>query len=74
MTYEVRKTAFLLVFLDVFVIIECVYTLVNESIRGKIYYNFKAKIPETKGEIYERTIKGVVNINYMNDQVCKPEK
>ena len=30
--------------------------------REKMYYDFKVKIPEEKGKIYERTIKGVVYI------------
>lgn len=28
-----------------------------------MYYDFKVRIPEVKGKIYERTIKGVVYIN-----------
>ena len=39
-----------------------------------MYYDFKVKIPEVKGEIYERTIKGVVYVNYENDRVYKPDK
>ena len=39
-----------------------------------MYYNFKVKIPEIKGKIYERTINGVVYINYEYDRVYKPDK
>ena len=39
-----------------------------------MYYDFKVKIPEVKGKIYERTIKGVVYINYEYDRVYKPDK
>ena len=34
-----------------------------------MYYDFKVKIPEVKGKIYERTIKGIVYINYEYDRV-----
>ena len=37
-----------------------------------MYYDFKVKIPEVKGKIYERTIKGVVYINYEYDRIYKP--
>lgn len=39
-----------------------------------MYYDFKVKIPEIKGKIYERTIKSVVYINYEYDRVYKPDK
>ena len=39
-----------------------------------MYYDYKVKIPEVKGKIYERTIKGVVYINYEYDRIYKPDK
>ena len=39
-----------------------------------MYFDFKVKIPEVKGKIYERTIKGVVYINYEYDRIYKPDK
>ena len=39
-----------------------------------MYYDFKVKIPEVKGKIYERTIKGIVYINYEYDRIYKPDK
>ena len=39
-----------------------------------MYYDFKVKIPEEKGKIYTRTIKGVVYINYEYERVYKPDK
>ena len=39
-----------------------------------MYYDFKVKIPEVKGKIYERKIKDVVYINYEYDRVYKPDK
>ena len=39
-----------------------------------MYYDFKVKIPEVKGKIYERTINGVVYINYEYDRIYKPDK
>ena len=39
-----------------------------------MYYDFKVKIPDEKGKIYERTIKSVVYINYEYDRVYKPDK
>ena len=39
-----------------------------------MYYDFKVKIPEVKGKIYERVIKGVVYINYEYDRIYKPDK
>ena len=39
-----------------------------------MYYDFKVKIPQVKGKIYERTIKGVVYINYEYDRIYKPDK
>ena len=36
-----------------------------------MYYDFKVKIPKVKGKIYERTIKGVVYINYEYDRIYK---
>ena len=39
-----------------------------------MYYDFKVKIPEAKGKIYERTINGVVYINYEYDRIYKPDK
>ena len=39
-----------------------------------MYYDFKVKIPKAKGKIYERTIKGVVYINYEYDRIYKPDK
>ena len=34
-----------------------------------MYYDFKVRIPKVKGKIYERTIKGVVYINYEYDRI-----
>ena len=39
-----------------------------------MYYDFLVKIPEEKGKIFERTIKGVTYINYEYDRVYKPDK
>ena len=39
-----------------------------------MYFDFKVKIPEVKGKIYERTIKGVVYINYEYDRVYDKER
>jgi len=39
-----------------------------------MYYDFKVKIPEVKGKIYEKVIKGVTYINYEYDRVYKPDK
>ena len=39
-----------------------------------MYFDFKVKIPEEKGKIFERTIKGVTYINYEYDRVYKPDK
>ena len=39
-----------------------------------MYFDFKVKIPEGKGKIYERTIKGVVYINYEYDRVYKLDR
>ena len=39
-----------------------------------MYYDFKVKIPDEKGKIYTKTIKGVVYINYEYDRVYKPDK
>lgn len=39
-----------------------------------MYYDFKVKIPDIRGKIYERTIKDVVYINYEYDRVYKPDK
>ena len=39
-----------------------------------MYYDFKVPIPEEKGKIFERVIKGVTYINYEYDRVYKPEK
>lgn len=39
-----------------------------------MYYDFKVKIPEQKGKIYEKTIKNVTYINYEYDRVYKPDK
>ena len=39
-----------------------------------MYYDFKVKIPEVKGKIYEKKIKDVVYINYEYDRVYKPDK
>lgn len=39
-----------------------------------MYYEFKVKIPEVRGKIYEKTIKGVTYINYEYDRIYKPEK
>ena len=39
-----------------------------------MYFDCKVKIPEVKGKIYERTIKGVVYINYEYDRIYKPDK
>ena len=39
-----------------------------------MYYDFLVKIPEERGKIFERTIKGVTYINYEYDRVYKPDK
>jgi transposase len=39
-----------------------------------MYLDFKVKVPEIKGKIYEKTIKGVSYINYEYDRIYKPEK
>ena len=39
-----------------------------------MYYEFKVEIPQVKGKIYEKTIKGVTYINYEYDRVYKPDK
>ena len=39
-----------------------------------MYYDFLVKIPDEKGKIFERTIKGVTYINYEYDRVYKPDK
>ena len=39
-----------------------------------MYFDFLVQIPEVKGKIYEKTIKGVTYINYEYDRVYKPEK
>lgn len=39
-----------------------------------MYYNFTVEIPSIKGKIYEKTINGVVYVNYEYDRIYKPEK
>lgn len=39
-----------------------------------MYIDFKVKIPDIKGKIFENTIKKVTYINYEYDRVYKPEK
>lgn len=39
-----------------------------------MYYDFKVKIPEIKGKIYEKIIKGVTYINYEYDRIYKPDR
>ena len=39
-----------------------------------MYFDFKVPIPEEKGKIFERVIKGVTYINYEYDRVYKPDK
>lgn len=39
-----------------------------------MYFDFKVKIPEVKGKVFENTIKGVTYINYEYDRIYKPEK
>ncbi len=39
-----------------------------------MYFDFTVEIPKIKGKIYEKTIKGVVYINYEYDRIYKPEK
>ena len=39
-----------------------------------MYFDFTVEIPVIKGKIYEKTIKGVVYINYEYDRIYKPEK
>lgn len=39
-----------------------------------MYFDFKVKIPQTKGKIYEKTIKSVTYINFEYDRIYKPEK
>ena len=36
--------------------------------------DFRVPIPEGKGKIFERTIKGVTYINYEYDRIYKPDK
>jgi hypothetical protein len=55
-------------------IIEQVHILINGAKRGHMYYDFKVKNPDAKGKIYERTIKGVVYINYEYDRIYKLDK
>lgn len=39
-----------------------------------MYFDFTVEIPRIKGKIYEKTIKGVVYINYEYDRIYKPDK
>ena len=39
-----------------------------------MYFDFRVPIPEGKGKILERTIKGVTYINYEYDRIYKPDK
>ena len=39
-----------------------------------MYFDFKVPIPNEKGKIYERSIKGVTYINYEYDRIYKPDK
>lgn len=39
-----------------------------------MYFDFRVAVPEIKGKIYNRTIKGVIYVNYEYDRVYKPEK
>lgn len=39
-----------------------------------MYFDFTVETPIIKGKIYEKTIKGVVYINYEYDRIYKPEK
>lgn len=39
-----------------------------------MYFDFRVNIPQIKGKIYNRMIKGVTYINYEYDRVYKPEK
>lgn len=39
-----------------------------------MYYDFKVRIPDVKGKIYEKTIKNTVYINYEYDRIYKPDK
>ena len=39
-----------------------------------MYYDFKIEIPDVKGKIFERTIKGVTYINYEYDRIYKADK
>lgn len=39
-----------------------------------MYYDFLVEIPEVKGKIYTKIIKGVTYINYEYDRIYKPEK
>ena len=39
-----------------------------------MYFDFLVKIPDVKGKIYEKTIKGVTYINYEYNRIYKPDK
>ena len=39
-----------------------------------MYYDFRVKIPEEKGKIYVKTIKGIAYVNYEYDRVYKPDR
>ena len=39
-----------------------------------MYFNFTVEIPKVRGKIYEKTIKGVVYVNYEYDRIYKPER
>lgn len=39
-----------------------------------MYFDFRVPIPEEKGKIFERTIKGATYINYEYDRIYKPDK
>ena len=36
-----------------------------------MYFGFLVKIPDVKGKIYEKTIKGVTYINYEYDRIIQ---
>ena len=46
----------------------------KHSKEDDMYLDFKVKIPDTKGKIYQNIIRGTVYINYEYDRVYMPEK
>jgi len=50
------------------------YTNLKQGAKRAMYYDFRVKIPQQKGKIFEKTIKNVTYINYEYDRVYKPDK